>query len=224
VRPFSVIIPSRDPENLVPCVNAILMRELHFRRIIVVDDGARQEAERQLPTLPIDWVPGIKPFVFARNINLGIEAAGDDDVILLNDDAVLITQCGFSRMVRAMQEAPEFGVVSAVTNSAGNPNQYRRGDLQLREEPKHVAFVCVAIPRRVLNTVGLLDERFTAYGWDDNDYCRRAKNAGYKLAIYDGCFVDHLSLNSTYRGRGRAGDIRAGAEIYRAKWGDTANA
>jgi hypothetical protein len=31
-------------------------------------------------------LPGIKPFVFAQNCNLGIGAAGGDDVILVFDD------------------------------------------------------------------------------------------------------------------------------------------
>ena len=39
----------------------------------------------------------MKPFVFARNVNLGIEAAGDADVILMNDDATqLRTPYGFT--------------------------------------------------------------------------------------------------------------------------------
>jgi len=89
--------------------------------------------------------------------------------------------------------------------------------------------VCVLIPRRTIETVGLLDERFgglTAngqriYGWDDNDYCRRVRNAGLKIGIHDGCYVDHGSLKSTFRGDPRAaGDISAGRELYLAKWGD----
>ncbi|HEV2169932.1 MAG TPA: hypothetical protein VGR40_03235, partial [Candidatus Binatus sp.] len=70
---------------------------------------------------------------------------------------------------------------------------------------------------------GLLDERFAnCYGWEDNDYCRRVRESGLKLGIFDDCFVDHSSLHSTFRGMPRAGgDISQGREIYRQKWGDT---
>ena len=87
---FSVVIPSARAQNLIPCVRAILDREpdLPPDRIIVVDDGARADAEAHLP--PVRWVTGIKPFVFARNANLGIRTAATD-VILLNDDTRPVT-------------------------------------------------------------------------------------------------------------------------------------
>ena len=39
--------------------------------------------------MPAVALEGVKPFIFARNCNLGIRAAGSDDVVLLNDDALL---------------------------------------------------------------------------------------------------------------------------------------
>src|ERR1035441_10671726 len=85
---FSIVIPSRKAENLVPCVQAVLKCEpdLDPSRIIVIDDGARPDAEGALPG--VTWIAGVKPFIFARNVNLGIVSV-DHDVILLNDDALL---------------------------------------------------------------------------------------------------------------------------------------
>ena len=92
---LSVIIPSKNPVNLAACITAIRAAG-ETCRIIVVDDG--------LPAynhgIGADTVLGHKPFVYSRNINLGIYAAGTDDVILLNDDALLKTdsrRCGSSR-------------------------------------------------------------------------------------------------------------------------------
>ncbi|MCX7792205.1 MAG: glycosyltransferase, partial [Chloroflexaceae bacterium] len=192
---FCVVILSARAANLVPCVQALLNAEpgLSPERIIVVDDGARAEAEPRLP--PLRWVEGAQPFVFARNANLGLAAAGDADVILLNDDARLITPDGFSAMAAAVTENPALGICSAaVTGVVGNPRQHPAGHPGLRPEPTTLAFVCVYLPRRVLTTLGPLDERFTGYGYEDNDYCARARAAGYQLAIFDGCVVEHLSL------------------------------
>jgi hypothetical protein len=233
VRGLSVIIPSKTLANVMACVAAI--RASEACRIIVVDDFADGFDIRDTglieanggDALPLQVVPmhgpAPRPFIFARNVNLGIVAAGHDDVILLNDDALLETPGGFSAMQRAAEEHPEYGVISATTNLAGNPDQRPQG-IGLRDAgAKCVAFVCVLIPRRTTERVGLLDERFTAYGWEDNDYCRRAREAGLKVGIFDGCYVDHASLKSTFRGDPRAaGDIHAGAEIYQAKWGDLA--
>jgi GT2 family glycosyltransferase len=88
----------------------------------------------------------------------------------------------------------------------------------LREEPKVLCFVCVYIRRDVLNKLGPLDERFIAYGWEDNDYCRRALADGYKLGIYDPVQVEHGTLKSTFRGYGHC-DMTYNQRIYEQKWG-----
>jgi GT2 family glycosyltransferase len=87
--------------------------------------------------------------------------------------------------------------------------------------------VCVYIPRRTLDIVGLLDERFCGpgvYGGEDVDYCLRVQQAGLKVGVSDLCFVDHASLKSTFRGahptNGAPGDIRESNRIGREKWGD----
>lgn len=230
VRGLSVVIPSKTASNLIPCVEAVRKHEPEAR-IIVVDDGldlsaADAEAEDN------DWhcwlcdmdpsllIAGVKPFNFSRNMNLGIKAAGADDVVLLNDDALLQVKAGFSAMQRAAEEHPEYGIISATTNVAGNPDQFPKG-IGLRDAgDKCVAFVCVLIPRRTIEAVGLLDERFTTYGWQDNDFCHRVRLAGLKVGIHDGCYVDHGSLVSTYRGgAAAAGDIEPGRRIFEAKWG-----
>lgn len=219
---FSVIIPSRNASNLVPCVEAVRRAE-PTAEIIVVDDGidwaeVAGQARHQVKGA-VRVIEGVRPFCFARNMNLGIQACAGD-VVLLNDDAILETPFGFHELDEASKAHPEFGVISAVTNVVGNLAQQPR-DMGLREEPRTVAFVCVYIPRGTINRIGLLDERFSSYGWDDNDYCRRVREAGLKLGIFDDCFVDHSSLHSTFRGLPHAaGDIASGREIYRAKWGD----
>jgi GT2 family glycosyltransferase len=198
---FSVVILSARAENLVPCVKAVLAAEpdLPPERIVVVDDGARKAAEPRLPG--VRWVPGVKPFVFARNANLGIRAAGTD-VILLNDDARLIVPRGFTLLAEQLQRCPDIGICSAaVRGVVGNLRQRPAGQRGIRIEPQQLAFVCVYIPRRVYECIGLLDERFAGYGFDDNDYCARTRAQGWKLGICDSCIVDHQSLRSTYRTR-----------------------
>lgn len=229
---FSVIIPSRNASNLVPCVEAVRRAE-PTAEIIVVDDGIAWSEAYQLqievtaaaqlsgtmgsPAV-CKVIPGIKPFVFARNVNLGIQACAGD-VVLLNDDALLQTPFGFHEMEEASRAHPEFGVISAVTNVVGNLAQ-RPQDMGLREEPRMVCFVCVYIPRATIDRVGLLDEEFTGYGFEDDSYCLRTRRAGLKIGIFDDCFVDHSSLKSSFRGSAAvAGDLRHNEAIFRAKYG-----
>lgn len=164
-------------------------------------------------------IAGAKPFVYARNVNLGIVAAGTDDVVLLNDDAILQTPGGFSLLQRAAQEHPEYGVIASTCNNVGNRNQWPQG-VGLREDPRIVCFVAVLIPRRTIDLVGMLDERFVGYGFEDDDYCYRVRQAGLKIGIHDGCFVDHGSLRSTFRCNPSApADLTLGRQIFIEKWG-----
>ena len=211
---YSVIIPSANAENLMACMKGLLTCERGIlpNKIIVVDDGARNWSEGSLPR--IKWVTGEKPFVFARNINAGIKYTDENDsVILLNDDAIIRNLGGFTALVKA---AEGYGIVSAATNLVGNPNQVYRGVTGIRPEGRTLAFIAVCIPRFVLNTVGLLDERFTAYGFEDNDFCLRARICGVKLGVFDGCFVDHMNHRNTF-----VRDCKEGQRIFNEKWGVT---
>ena len=215
---LSVIIPSRNAANLVPCVRAIRGAG-ETCRIIVVDDGVGPVFCDDDSREPLDFVHGVQPFIFSRNINIGIRAAGTDDVILLNDDALLKTPLGFTKLQRAYLDA--CGVVSATMHNVGNANQFPKAlTPTMRDEPRTLCFVCVFIPRVVIDIVGLLDERFVGYGLDDDDYCLRCRNAGLKLGIFDGCYVDHGSLTSSFRGlAGAGGDFSGNMRLFIEKWG-----
>jgi GT2 family glycosyltransferase len=198
-RPFSVVILSANYNNLIQCVNAVIKNEpdLPEERIIVVDDGLY---DRMPPFFPrITWIKGSKPFVFARNANsrnanIGI-ATANSGVILLNDDAILLTKYGFTEISK------RHGIVSAaIKGIVGNRNQLPKG-AGLRPELKRLCFIAVFIPKSVQDKLGPLDERFTGYGYDDDDYSRRAIEVGIPLSIFDGCIVDHGSLIPTFRSK-----------------------
>lgn len=226
---FSVVILSRNPVNLRACVEAILRcePELSPERIVIVDDDETGEIATQFTDGPISslvtLIRGEKPFCFARNANIGLRHAflrqRSGVVILLNDDAQLETPGGFTRLADLTEKHTDFGIISAVTNSVGNPAQQRRaGPPLLRTERRMLCFIAVAIHRRAWGPVGELDERFVGYGMDDDDYSLRVRRAGLKLGIWDGCFVDHRCLKSTFRGNGAA-DFSGNLELFKQKWG-----
>jgi len=221
-RHLTVVIPSRTVSNLIPCLSNILANENPYPRVVVVDDGLEypNSETRNFVRSHAHVVCGAKPFVFSRNCNIGIRVADDDDVILLNDDALLKTHSGFRFMQIVADAHPEFGVVSAASNNVGNVNMHPKTTHDLREDPRMVCFVCVLIPRTTIRSVGELDERFVHYGMDDDDYCLRVRNAGLKIGIYDGCRVDHGSLVSTFRGpAGAGGNYFPNLERFKQKWG-----
>ena len=218
---YSIVILSAIASNLRMVLSTILEKEplLPRNRIIVVDDGARYECENEFPG--VTWVSGLKPFIFARNANIGIRAAGSD-VLLLNDDAKLLTKFGFTSLSFAARSRPDVGICSAaISGVVGNPNQtpwlVAAG---MRYEPGNLAFVSVYIPKATYDRVGPLDERFVGYGFEDNDYCLRAKKSSLAMAIYDGCVVEHaVAGNSTFRTKPEIHALmEQNRQLFRQKW------
>lgn len=227
MTPFTVIIPSRNAANLLRCVQAIHDHE-RAAGIIVVDDGLDASAADVLNDPRVRRIEGVKPFIFARNANLGIVAAGTDDVILCNDDALLETPNGFTLLAETAAAHPECGVMSAATNK-GAPCQRQRPGKGVRYDNVMVAFVCVFISRGIIERIGMLDERFglnaggegrRGYGCDDDDLCWRVRGAGLKLGICDAVHVDHKSLKSTFRhDPEHPADVKLHEALFEEKWG-----
>lgn len=218
---YSIVILSALASNLRECLSHIIANEplLPRSRIIVVDDGARHECEAEFPG--ITWLKGQKPFVFSRNANIGIRAA-NGDVLLLNDDAKLLTKFGFTSLSFAARSRADVGICSAaVSGVVGNPNQtpwlVAAG---MRYEPANLAFISIYIPKTTYDRVGPLDERFVGYGFEDNDYCLRTKKSGLAMAIYDGCVVEHaVAGNSTFRVKLEINTLmEQNRQLFRQKW------
>jgi GT2 family glycosyltransferase len=210
---FTVIIPSRESGNVDTCVDSLRARGEDCR-VIVIDSGLDKRRG------DCEYIDGIDPFVYARAINQGIKAAGGD-VILLNDDTELLTEKGFSCLEKAADEHPEYGVLSCgIHGAVCNPLQEPTGENELRDVQNMVAFVCVFIRHTLIQAIGLLDERFTGYGCDDSDYCRRALMHGWRVGVWDGCSVDHShEEKSSYRSQHDYEKIyEDNRRIYALKW------
>lgn len=216
---ITVVIPSKDASNLVPCLRAVHEHE-PSARCIVVDDGV-SKADLVDPVSWVDFVPGVKPFIFARNVNIGIREAGADDVVILNDDAILESPGGLTRMAEFAAAHADVGITAPSCNVTGQPLQWPA------HRPPHgsrfvdqVPFICVFIPQTTIVRCGLLDERYCLdYGVEDRDYCETVTRAGLKIAIVYDVFVDHGSLRSTFRGDPRTPKSFArNFELFCQKW------
>lgn len=198
---FCVLIPSARFSNLEGCVYAVLANEpeLPPEQIIVIDDGAMADIKPGFP--PVTWIPGVKPFIVDRNLNIGIRAANGMDLVYINDDARLKTLAGFSAMVRAAKSG-RYLLSAAIDGYVGNPNQQQQKESPgIRPEPGDIAFICVCLTAAIYTEVGPFDERFDGYGGDDNDYCFRARRKGITIAVFDDCIVSHGEVPSTFRSK-----------------------
>ena len=73
--------------------------------------------------------------------------------------------------------------------------------------------------RDVIARVGLLDERFGLGNFEDDDYCLRAREAGFRLVIAGDVFIHHFG-SRTFVGQGVdfAAAMRHGQQVFEQKW------
>lgn len=144
---------------------------------------------------------------FSAGNNIGIQAAHGDYIVLLNSDA-FPSQGMIGKLVSHLHNDETLGMLGPVTNAAGNEQCIYTADgdmsAKIAEGLRYansgddevlsayrLDFFCVAIPRRVLEHVGLLDEAFGRGYFEDLDYSLRVRNAGFKLGVAEDCFVYH---------------------------------
>lgn len=219
---WSVVIPSNNAARLRRCVESILARHtIDPSKIIVVDDGARRGWFGADPA--VTWVPGVSPFIYARNSNRGITEAikRGDDVVLMGDDVLVKTPGAFDLLADTARR-PKVAVVSAaIGGPVGNLLQQRRTMGAVRECTTQLCFVCVYFPRPMLVDVGELDEQFVHYGGEDVDWSWRAQDKGYRMLIDDRALVLHNEQGMASAFRTQADVAEKGQkalELLRAKW------
>jgi hypothetical protein len=129
-------------------------------------------------------------------------------IVFLNDDTIVTP--GWLRRLVAHLEDPAIGLLVPTTNRCGNeaevPTSYTTyGELldfaaqrstELECEPTFdlpvAVMFCAAGRREILAAVGLLDERFELGMFEDDDYSRRVRGAGFRVACAEYAFVHHF--------------------------------
>ena len=209
--------------------------------VIVVDngstDGTRELLEAMAGSRPALTVVGNESNRgFAAASNQGLHRAQGWVLCLLNNDTV-VSPGWLSAMVRTLRNDRRAGLVGPVSNAVGNEARVQVGYADVEEMPawaakwaaEHrgdvlelpmLALFCAAMRREVWEQVGDLDERFEVGMFEDDDYCRRMRLAGYKLFCLRDAFVHHWQ-RATFRLLGEEASqqiYERNREAYQAKW------
>jgi hypothetical protein len=163
----------------------------------------------------IHLIKNAKNCGFTGGNNIGIRYAlstsTPDYFLLLNNDTVVDTEF-LTKMVQVAEADASIGITGAKTYFYDHPNRFwcvwcevnmSRGwsicvganepDVGQYEEIKEVNYLpgsCFLIKRKVVEIAGLLDESYFAY-WDDQDYCTRARKAGFTIVLHPHAKIWH---------------------------------
>ena len=219
------------------CVDSILRYTDEPYELIFVDNASSDGTAEYLSS-----ITGAKVITNAENrgfpagVNQGIRVAEGRQILLVNNDCV-VTTGWLDRLLRALRSDLAVGLVGPSSNSVSGPQQVsvpyeelsrvdgfawdfcRTNDGHYEATDRLVGF-CMLVKREVIDKIGLFDERFGVGCYEDDDYCRRARRAGYRLLIVRDSFVHHFgSRTFLASGAGLLGQaLQENGELFREKW------
>jgi GT2 family glycosyltransferase len=180
------------------------------RLIIVNDASPEKDLQRHLEGLRRDDAR-VRVLVNSRNkgfvysANLGL-SAGHDDVVLMNSDT-LLTKGALDELLGCLHSSDAHAAVSPLSNNATmcsvpdfndrSPVQTLEGvRLELGGVPRATVMptlngFCVAFRRKALDALGLFDPKFSPGYHEENDWCQRARAAGWTVARANHAVVLH---------------------------------
>ena len=92
---------------------------------------------------------------------------------------------------------------------------------RVAEETDRLVGYCLLMRREVIDSIGFLDESFGIGNFEDDDYCLRARQAGFKTVIARDAFVHHVGgATFTAAGINYSDLMRQNAERFQANWGN----
>ncbi|CAM4411949.1 glycosyltransferase family 2 protein [Paenibacillus alkaliterrae] len=227
------------------CLDSLLNdNEYPHVEIIIVDNASSDETKQRLSEIQNSNIKVIFSPVntgFSRGNTIGCKAATGDILILLNNDTI-VTPGWISRLIRPLMENPDLGMAGPMSNYSGNDQRLDHfiGDSVRGADPDwlddfyqfykgrwrytdFLVFFCVAIKREVYEKAGELDANYGTGMFEDNDYCERVKQAGYKMAIIENTFVYHhgsVSFKQLKDGEYRS-LWNKNKSYFEQKWGKT---
>lgn len=241
----SVIVPIFNAaDDLVVCIQRLLSYTDNDVDIILIDD-ASTDPNVQTILQEASHHQNIRVFHndtnlgFTKTVNRGIELAGNNDVVFLNSDA-RVTPRWLQGLMAALATDPSIATVTPMSDRAGafsapnigNNNPLPQG---VNEADYAVAFrrrslgfyptvptgngFCLYVRRACLNEVGLLDEVAFPRGYgEENDFCMRARKAGWRHIIDDRTYVFH-DRNKSF-GEERTELMTTGRDIIDTRYPD----
>jgi GT2 family glycosyltransferase len=210
-----VIVAWNQVEKTLDCLVTVAALDTPPGRVLLVDNGSAPPLAaavgRRFPAVELLRLPDNRGF--AGGYNAGITRALDGGaaaVLLLNNDT-LVAPDALDQLAAEMETAQDVGLVTAKITYAAEPQRIwtvganlnvfldlkdsGQGQLDTGQwgEPRDVAFApfcAILVRREVFETVGLLDEAFFLY-YEDMDYCRRARRAGWRVRLCPAALVRH---------------------------------
>lgn len=205
-----IIIPAwNEPEMTNLCLQAVAAHTGPRHRVILVDNGSEEKARdstlTELARLKFDFfqIRFKENLGFAKAVNEGLRHSKAEFVVLLNND-VEVTAAWLDKLLAVANRWRRIGVAGVLTDSGKIQNYQRfhgaiadpfRTINMMKIGPVDVSgcvpFSCALLRWEMIDKIGDLDEDFSPCLGEDDDYCDRARLAGWRTVLLLNTLVHH---------------------------------
>jgi O-antigen biosynthesis protein len=208
---------------------------------ILVDNGSTDGTVSKAQAIPgLKVIANAKNLGFAAGNNIGIQAARGKNIVLLNNDTI-VSPSWLKRLHCHAQKIGKVGIIGPSTNTEPGQALYgvrynglseffslnnsigksNAGQWELAEK---ISGLCMYIPRPVIDRVGLLSEEYGIGYFEDDDYCFRVHDAGFRTIWAKDVYVHHFGSVSFENSKSlsREKHLQNGMSQFIFKWGNRA--
>lgn len=220
---INVILNTNRCADTLECLSSLASSSYCNHRTIVLDnastDGSVEAIRAQFPEVQVISLE--RNLGYTGNNNVGIREAinqGADWVFVLNEDTLVAEDC-LAQLVTTAEGDPGVGIAGplvyhhdepTVIQSAGGQldkhwlavhigqNEQDRGQYNQPREVDYISGCAILVRRQVIQQIGDLEERFFYY-WEENDWCARAREHGWKVMFVPHARLWHKGVQRDYR-------------------------
>jgi len=217
---YALTLNWNRPDDTLECLETLAAQTYPRLRLLVVDNGSTDDSVARIGAAfpQAELVVNGENKGFAAGANIGLRRAmeaGAELMFLVNNDT-LIDAHAVERLAAVMQ--PGVGIAAPLIYYADDPKRIwsagglvrplllekyddKQGRLDRGQwtEPLERDFVTgcgLLLSRRLLDRVGLFDERFFMY-YEDADLCLRARRAGFRILVVPAAKMWHKVARSS---------------------------
>ena len=196
---IGIVIPVKDGLKFFKlCLHSVLYFTDHPYMLSIVDNQSGLRTKKYLLSITQNHAINVlrfdEEYNFAAEVNMGLRHVfsfpGIRYGLILNADCV-VEPAWLSKLVDSFSKDMNIGIVGPVSNYA-NAEQVGTRKNELITNVPRVSGFCMLVRKEAFESVGGFDEDFTGGGFEDWDFCERARIMGWFSAINSSVYIHHF--------------------------------
>ncbi len=203
---------SKDFKEFYESIKKLNYPKEKLEIIIIFNNSHALPKQTQNKFPEVIFISPKKNLGFAKAVNLGITKSNGKYIFVGNED-LIVTPNSIKKMVSKMENRKNIGILGGkiyfkdkpiIIASHGHDFNFLLGLVKddprspdIEKNPLWVDGGAMMISKKVLDKIGLFDEKFFPIYFEDADLCLRAKKAGWNV-VYDPTIIFYHGQSQSF--------------------------